>query len=137
MTAPCGSPGILEKYIRQTAFAKIESGHPSQKGFTKGTSATTAALMFTEALAEARDTKTALYTACIDASKAFDVVWHNSMLRKLFNLGLPSACWNILKDSYAEMSSVVNWEGELFKQFLERQGYVRMVSYRLQPIRCS
>ena len=39
--------------------------------------------MFTEALAEARDTKTTLYTVCIDASKAFDVVWHNSMLRKL------------------------------------------------------
>ena len=66
--------------------------------------------------------KTTLYTACIDASKAFDVVWHNSMLRKLYNLGLPSACWNILKDSYAEMSSVVNWEGELSKPFLERQG---------------
>ena len=49
---------ILEKYILQTAFAKIESGqNPLQKGFTKGTSATTAALMFTEALAEARDTK--------------------------------------------------------------------------------
>ena len=78
--------------------------------------------MFTEALAEARDTKTPLYTACIDASKAFDVVWHNSMLRKLYNLGLPSAHWNILKDSYAEMSSVVNWKGELSKPFLERQG---------------
>ena len=114
---------ILEKFILQTAFAKIESGQtPLQKGFTKGTSATTAALMFTVALAEARDTKTTLYTACIDASKAFDVVWHNSMLRKLYNLGLPSACWNILKDSYAEMSSVVNWEGELSKPFLERQG---------------
>ena len=44
------------------------------------------------------------------------------MLRKLYNLGLPPACWNILKDSYAEMSSVVNWEGELSKPFLERQG---------------
>ena len=53
---------------------------------------------------------------------AFDVVWHNSMLRKLYNLGLPPACWNILKDSNAEMSSVVNWEGEISKPFLERQG---------------
>ena len=114
---------ILEKYILQTAFAKIESGqNPPQKGFAKGKSATTAALMFTEALAEARDTKPTLNTACIDASNAFDVVWHNSMLRKLYNLGLPSACWNILKDSYAEMSSAVNWEEELSKPFLERQG---------------
>ena len=57
-----------------------------------------ATLMFTEAIAEARDTKTTPYAACIDASKAFDVVWHNSMLRKLFNLGLDPACWNILND---------------------------------------
>ena len=116
---------VLEKYILQTAFAKIESGqNPLQKGFTKVTTATTVALMFTEALAEARVTKTTLYTTCIDASTAFDVVyvWHNSNLRKLYNLGLPSGCWNILKDSYAEMSSVVNWEGELSKPFLERQG---------------
>ena len=88
---------ILEMYILQTAFVKIESGqNPLQKGFTKGTYAMTSALMFTEALAEAGDTKTTLYTACIDASKAFDVVWHNSMLHALYNLGLPSACWNIL-----------------------------------------
>ena len=53
--------------------------------------------------------------------EAFDVVWHNYMLRKLYNLGLPPACWNILNDSYAEMSSVVNWDGELSKPFLERQ----------------
>ena len=53
---------------------------------------------------------------------AFNVVWHNSLLRKLYSLGLPPACWNIMKDSYAEMSSVVNWEGELSKPFLERKG---------------
>ena len=124
---------ILEMYTLQTAFVKIESGqNPLQKGFTKGTSATTAALMFTEALAEARDTKTTLYTACIDASKAFDVVLHNSMLRKLYNSGLPSACWNILKDSYAEMSSVVNWEGELSKPFLEHQvGIITPSAYKM------
>ena len=76
---------ILEKYILQTAIAEIEHGqNPLQKGFTKGTSATWAALMFTEAIAEARDTKTTLYAAYIDASKANDVVWHNSTLRKLW-----------------------------------------------------
>ena len=114
---------VLEKYILQTAFAEIErKQNPLQKGFTKGTSATTAALMFTEALAEAKDTKTTLYAACIDASKAFDVVWHHSMLRKLFSMGLTPASWNILKDSYTGMSSVVNWGGELSKPFVEQQG---------------
>ena len=100
---------ILEKYILQTAIAEIEHRqNPLQKEFTRGTSATMAALMFTEAIAEARDTKTTLYAAYIDASKAYDVVWHNSTLRKLYNFGLDPACWNSLRDSYAKMSSVVN-----------------------------
>ena len=77
--------------------------------------------MFTEAIAEARDTKTALYAACIDVSKAFDVVWHNSVLRKLCNFGLNPASWSVLQDSYSEMSSVVNWGGVTSKPFVERQ----------------
>ena len=57
---------ILEKYILQTVFAEIEHGrNPLQKGFTKDTSATMTALMFTEAIAEARDSKTTPYAACI------------------------------------------------------------------------
>ena len=62
------------------------------------------------------------YAACIDAFKAFDVVWHNSMLRKLYNLGLDPACWNILRDSCTKMSSVVNWGGCCSKPFVEQQG---------------
>ena len=53
---------ILEKYILQTAFAEIEHGqNPLQKGFTKDTSATMAALMFIEAIAEARQHCMLLY----------------------------------------------------------------------------
>ena len=95
--------------------------NPLQKGFTKGTSATVPALLFTEAIAEARDTKTPLYAACIDASKAYDVVWHKSLLRKFYNLSLTGKCWNILQDSYQEMSSVVNWCGKHSRSFIERQ----------------
>ena len=60
---------VLEKYLLDTAFAELEAlQNPLQKGFTKGTSATVAALLFTEAIAEAKDTNTLLYTACIDAT---------------------------------------------------------------------
>ena len=114
---------VLEKYLLESAFSEFEAlQNPLQKGFTKGTSATVAALLFTEAIAEARDTKTPLYAACIDASKAFDVVWHKSLLRKFYNLGLTGRCWNILQDSYQEMSSVVNWCGKHSRSFIERQG---------------
>ena len=114
---------VLEKYLLDTAFAELEAlQNPLQKGFTKGTSATVAALLFTEAIAEAKDTNTPLYTACIDATKAFDVVWHKSLLRKLYTSGITGTSWNILQDSYHAMSSVVNWCGRPSKSFVEEQG---------------
>ena len=84
----------------------------------KETSATVAALLFTEAIGEARGTKTPLYATCTDASKAFDFV----CLRKFYNLCLPGICWNILQDSYQGMSSEVNWCGKHSRSFIERQG---------------
>ena len=59
-----------------------------QRGFTKDTSSTCGSLLLTEAIAESVDNGKPLYTAFIDASKAFDVVWHDSMLVKLYDVGL-------------------------------------------------
>ena len=96
---------VLEKYLLESAFSEFEAlQNPLQKGFTKGTSATVAALLFTEAIAEARDTKTPLYAACIDASKAFDVVWHKSLLRKLYKSRLD---WEVLEYSARQLSGRV------------------------------
>ena len=43
------------------------------------------------------------------------------MRRKLYNLGVDPACWNILRDSYAKISSVVSWGGGCSKPFVEQQ----------------
>ena len=59
-----------------------------QRGFTKDTSPTRGSLLLTETIAESIDIGKSLYTAFIDASKAFDIVWHDSMLVKLYNVGL-------------------------------------------------
>ena len=93
-----------------------------QRGFTKGTSPLYAALILTEAIAEAQDRKHPLYAAFLDASKAFDVVWHNSMLRKLYEAGLQGVDWVLMKDWYSNMTSQVKWEGELSRPFAEQQG---------------
>ena len=93
-----------------------------QRGFTKGTSPLYAALILTEAIAEAQDLKHPLYAAFLDASKAFDVVWHNSMLRKLYDAGLHGVDWILMKDWYTNMTSQVKWEGVLSRPFVEQQG---------------
>jgi hypothetical protein len=45
-------------------------------------SQTLAAIIVTELQAEAKDSKSYLSLALLDAQKAFDKLWHNSLLRK-------------------------------------------------------
>ena len=59
-----------------------------QRGFTKDVSPGFGSLLLTEAIAESVDVGKPLYVAFIDASKAFDVVWHDSMLVELHDAGL-------------------------------------------------
>ena len=123
---------ITVAYIIEKVFEKLhllsvegplgENQSKLQRGFTKGTSPLYAALILTEAIAEAQDLKHPLYAAFLDASKAFDVVWHNSMLRKLYEAGLKGVDWILMKEWYSNQTSQVKWEGELSKPFEEQQG---------------
>ena len=93
-----------------------------QRGFTKDTSPACGSLLLTEAIAESIDGGKPLYTAFIDASKAFAVVWHESMLVKLYDVGLSGRRWNFLNNWYRGLKSSVRWENELSPAFQERQG---------------
>ena len=67
-----------------------------QRGFTPGTSSTNAALLLSEAIAEAGDYKQPLYTLYLDASKAFDVVYHNGMLNQFHAICMLGDLWMLL-----------------------------------------
>ena len=84
-----------------------------QKGFTDGSSSIIAALMVSEIMNEAIDTKSELFIASLDARKAFDVVYHSSLMRKLFLAGIDPATWCIINDWYTDLTSQVRWKGEL------------------------
>lgn len=93
-----------------------------QRGFTKGTSPLQAAFILTESIAEADEKKKPLFASFLDASKAFDIVWHYPMLRKLYDAGLKGIDWILIKDWYTDMTLQVKWEGKLSGQFVEQQG---------------
>ncbi|KAK3085377.1 hypothetical protein FSP39_002384 [Pinctada imbricata] len=114
---------IFEKIHLDSVRHNIETHQNAlQRGFTKGTSPGLAALLLTEAIAEAKDLKKMLYATFLDASKAFDVVWHDSMLHKLYHYGLKGTDWLLMKEWYQNMSSQVKWEGSLSTKFMELQG---------------
>ncbi|MEW8546332.1 MAG: reverse transcriptase family protein [Candidatus Thiodiazotropha sp.] len=93
-----------------------------QRGFTKDTSPAFGSLLLTEVIAESADIGRPLFTTFIDANKAFDVVWHDSMLVKLYDAGVRGGKWRFLNEWYRGLESFVKWEGKLSEPFKESQG---------------
>lgn len=64
-----------------------------QKGFTRGEMPITGGLILSELMADARNSKTLLYIAFMDARKAFDVVGHNCLFRDMYKFGIEGDNW--------------------------------------------
>ena len=63
-----------------------------------------------------------LKASTLDTQKAFDVIDHNSLLRKLYLDGIRSNDWLLLKYLYADCSSRIKWAGELSDPININQG---------------
>ncbi|CAG2213888.1 unnamed protein product [Mytilus edulis] len=104
---------ILEKlYLEKKDETLKNAQSPLQRGFTKGISGLNAALILNELIAEAQDLHRPLYVAFLDAQKAFDLVWHSSLLRKLHQSGIESDSWLMFKEWYKDLTSQIKWEGD-------------------------
>ena len=93
-----------------------------QRGFIEGASSINTALILSEAVAEAADNNQALYTLFLDASKCFDVVYHNAMLNRLHDQHIYGDLWMLLNDNYKQMTSDIKWKGQTSEKFEEGQG---------------
>ena len=65
---------------------------------------------------------TPIYIAFLDAKSAFDVVSHDSLLRKLFHAGVKGVSWSLIHSLHAEAESVVKWNGAYSDVFKVDQG---------------
>ena len=93
-----------------------------QRGFTEDIPALLAGLMIQEQVYEARRTGKPLYITLLDVKTAFDVVWHQSLLKKLHRDGVQGKLWLAIKDLYTNAMSRVAWKGEISEQFPILQG---------------
>lgn len=85
---------LVEKlYLDSVAGMLNTAQNRLQRGFTKDVSPGFGLLLLTEAIVESVDVGKPLYIAFIDASKAFDVVWHDLMLVKLHDACLQGRKW--------------------------------------------
>ena len=67
-------------------------------------------LIVEETIREYKDLCKPVYIAFLDAKSAFDVVSHESLLRK-FNAGMEGVSWPLIHSLHAETESVAKWNG--------------------------
>ena len=78
-----------------------------QFGFTEGVSCNMAAVLITEAIGEAKDCKSTLINTFMDASKAFDVVYHNGLMCTINSQGVTGRIWHFYNSAYTNIKSHV------------------------------
>ncbi len=84
-----------------------------QRGFTEDVPALLAGLMIQEQIYDADTKKTPLYVVLLDVKTAFDVVWHNSLLKKLHRDGVQGDLWLAIQDLYTNAMSRISWKQEV------------------------
>ncbi len=114
---------LIELLIRNKIRPKIDSSQNTmQRGFTSHSSSVNCALLVEEFVRDCRDNNKTAYVAFLDAKAAFDVVSHNILFRKLYNIGNEGKCWMVLRNLYKDASSVAKWNGLLSDSFKIEQG---------------
>ena len=92
---------VLGKVLEHILIERVKhtlrgAQHKLQFGFTPKLSPAMAALICSEVLANNRYRAQDTYVATIDVQKAFDSVWHDSVLRKLFIRTTGDSTWTML-----------------------------------------
>ena len=114
---------VLERILLNRTKDRIELHQSTlQRGFTSGSSAINASLIISEAQNEAKENSTPLKLVTLDACKAFDVVWQDSLLRKIFNIGIGGSLWTCIMNLYEGAQTKVKWSGHVSPPFEIRQG---------------
>ena len=80
---------VIGKVLEHTLVGRVKNilrdhQHHLQFGFTEKLSPSMAALVYTEVLTNNKDRSQDTFVATVDVQKAFDSVWHDSILRKMF-----------------------------------------------------
>ena len=113
---------ILELVIRDRIKPLIlEKQNSLQRGFTENSSPNTA-LILEKYIHDPQDFQMPAYIAFLDAKSAFDVVSHQSLMRKLLHIGVEGNLWTLISSLRQEAKSAVKWQGQISEKFRVEQG---------------
>jgi hypothetical protein len=110
---------ILLNRSKDIILSKI---NPQQGGFQDGLSCLMTSFYFKESILYGKEQGSKVHVCFLDAKQAFDRVWHEGLLWKLFNCNLDSNTFLCFVNLYTEMKSCVKFKGELSQWFNVMQG---------------
>ena len=113
---------VLEKHMVALSDSLDDNQSPLQFGFTRGVSCNVAAMILTESILHCKDLDKPQYVTFMDASKAFDVVDHDSVMLHLHRQGITGNLWKCYNNLYTDITSKIKWQGEESEPFGEGQG---------------
>ena len=103
---------ILETVLRDQIQPYVDQ-HQNilQRGFTKHSSPMNCSLIMEEDFRDRKDRGQPVFAAFLDVKSAFDVVPHNSLLRRLYQAGVEEHTWSLIHSLHSQAQSVVKWQG--------------------------
>lgn len=114
---------VVEKHMAQLSKQPLYLHQsPLQFGFTEGVPCNIAAMLLTESILHCIDSHVPIYITYMDATKAFDVVDHDSALVHLYKQGITGSLWSCYNSLYTNIMSHIKWNGQVSAAFKEEQG---------------
>ena len=108
----------LEAFAKQRGFFS-----EMQFGFQEGVGCIEASFVILETINHMLKWGSKVFSCFLDVRKAFDTVWIDDLLYKLFTeLGVGGRIWLAIKDLYTVVKSQVLYSGSLSRQFSVSQG---------------
>ena len=89
------------------------------------------AMVLSECINDSNCQKTPLFIAALDPQKAFDVVSHSSLLRKLYLDGSTGDEWFLMKHLYTGMTARVICDGLLLSNRGAPRGILSALHYKI------
>ena len=114
--------GKVFEHILIKRFNKVSSQSDLQFGFTEGRSPSMAALIVTEAITTNLDMKRPSYVAALDVQKAFDVVSHPILKKRIFTQCQDPPLWTLMASAIDDNCTTIRVNHQHSDPILLTQG---------------
>ena len=115
---------VLERIVLIRLKRKTNSRpNPLQGGYQEEQDALTSCFVIDEVINHCCEDNDNVYVAYMDISKAFDTMWINGMLYKLYhNMGITGKMWRLIRNWYTNMKEFVVVDGQSSRVYEVAQG---------------